>query len=165
VVVLVAGLLLLALLGVSRPVDLMLTRLIRRLLRRFSDLDVRDYSAVLELEGGYTVAELLVEESDWIAGRRLGEVTLRDEGVVVLGIHRAGGGAYIGAPDGDTIVRAGDVLTVYGREERVCELDRRARGDEGDAAHAAAVHEQEELEAEEEALDPAAVSPPGASGT
>jgi TrkA-C domain len=161
--VLAAGLVLLALLGASRPVDRMLTRLIRRALGRWTDLDVRDYSAVLELEGGYTVAELLVEESDWIAGRRLAEVTLRDEGVVVLGVHR-GGGAYIGAPDGDTIVRAGDVLTVYGREERVRELDRRAHGDEGDAAHAAAVHEQEELEAEEEARDPAAVSR-GASGT
>jgi hypothetical protein len=165
VVVLLAGLLLLALLGASRPVDRMLTRLIRRALGRFSDLDVRDYSAVLELEGGYTVAELLVEDSDWVAGRPLSSVTLRDEGVVVLGIHRAGHGAYIGAPDGDTLIRAGDVLTVYGREDRVCELDRRARGAEGDAAHAAAVHEQEELEAQEEALDPAGVSAPGASGT
>jgi TrkA-C domain len=114
VVVLVAGLLVLTLLAASRPVDRMLTRLIRRILGRFSDLDVRDYSAVLELEGGYTVAELLVEDSDWIAGRHLAEVTLRDEGVVVLGVHRRGG-SYIGAPDGDTIVRAGDVLTVYGR--------------------------------------------------
>ena len=164
VVVLLAGLLLLALLAASRPVDRMLTRLIRRALGRFSDLDVRDYSAVLELEGGYTVAELMVEDADWIAGRHLGDVTLRDEGVVVLGVHRRGG-TYIGAPDGDTVVRPGDVLTVYGREDRVCELDRRARGAEGDAAHAAAVHEQEELEAEEDALDPAGVSSPRASGT
>lgn len=164
VLVLLAGLLLLALLAASRPVDRMLTRLIRRILGRYTDLDVRDYSAVLELEGGYAVAELLVEDSDWIAGRPLGAVTLRDEGVVVLGVHRPGG-AYIGAPDGDTAIRAGDVLTLYGREDRVCELDRRARGADGDAAHAAAVHEQEELEAEEEALDPAEVSPPSASGT
>lgn len=162
--ILAAGLLLLALFGVSRPVDRVLTRLIRRALGRWSDLDVRDYSAVLELEGGYMVSELLVEEQDWVAGRRLAEVTLRDEGVVVLGVHRSGG-AYLGAPDGDTIVRPGDVLTVYGREERVCELDRRARGADGDVAHATAVREQEELEAEEDALDPAAVSPPGPSGT
>jgi len=163
-VVLGAGLLLLALFAASRPVDRVLTRVIRRGLGRWSDLDVRDYSAVLELEGGYNVSELLVEETDWIAGRRLAEVTLRDEGVVVLGIRRAGG-AYLGAPDGDTIVRAGDVLTVYGREERVCELDRRARGADGDAAHATAVREQEELEAEEDALDPAGVRTPDPSGT
>jgi hypothetical protein len=163
-VVLGAGLLLLALFAASRPVDRVLTRVIRRGLGRWSDLDVRDYSAVLELEGGYTVSELLVEEQDWIAGRRLAQITLRDEGVVVLGIHRRGG-AYLGAPDGDTVISPGDVLTVYGREERVCELDRRARGADGDAAHATAVHEQEELEAEEDALDPAEVIPPGPSGT
>jgi hypothetical protein len=70
------------------------------------DLEVRDYAAVLELEGGYAVAELLVEPQDWIAGRCLGAVTLRDEGVVVLGVHRQGG-AYLGAPDGDTVVERG----------------------------------------------------------
>jgi hypothetical protein len=161
---LVAGLVLLTLFAASRPVDRMLTRVIRRALGRWTDLDVRDYSAVLELEGGYTVSELVVEEQDWIAGRRLAEVTLRDEGVVVLGVHRPGGG-YIGAPDGDTVVRPGDVLTVYGREERVCELDRRAHGTEGDAAHARAVREQEELEAQEDELDAEAVTPSDPSGT
>jgi hypothetical protein len=163
-VVLAAGLLLLALLAASRPVDRLLTRVIRRALGRWSDIDVRDYSAVLELHGGYTVSELLIEEQDWLAGWRLSQVTLRDEGVIVLGVHR-GGGTNLGAPDGDTIIRAGDVLTVYGLEERVAELDRRAHGEAGDAAHADAVREQEALEAEEEALDPAAVSPPGPSGT
>src|SRR5689334_5533748 len=114
VVVLLAGLAVLALLAVSRPVDAALTRLIHRALRRWSDLDVRDWSGLLALEGGYTVAELEVEEQDWIAGCALSDLTLRDEGIVVLGIHRNGGG-YIGAPDGDTVIRAGDVVTVYGR--------------------------------------------------
>jgi K+/H+ antiporter YhaU regulatory subunit KhtT len=150
--VLLAGLVVLGVIAASRPVDRALTRMIRRALSRWTDLDVRDYSAVLELEGGYEVAELLVEESDWIAGRRLDEVTLRDEGVVVLGVHRPDGG-YIGAPDGDTVIRAGDVLTLYGRTGRVAELDRRARGSAGDAAHAAAVGEQERVEAEEDARE------------
>ena len=61
---------------------------IRRALARWTDLDVRDYAGLLELGEGYTVAELEVEDSDWIAGRELGELTLRDAGVVVLGIHR-----------------------------------------------------------------------------
>src|SRR5919199_960070 len=54
--ILVAGLLVLALLASSRPVDRALTRLIRRALIRWTNLDVRDYSAVLELEGGHEVA-------------------------------------------------------------------------------------------------------------
>jgi hypothetical protein len=145
---LLAGLVVIGFVAASRPVDRALNRVIRRALARWTDLDVRDYAAVLELEGGYAVSELLVEEPDWVAGRRLCEVTLRDEGVVVLGIRRAGGG-YLGAPDGHTVIAAGDVLTLYGREDRVAELDRRARGTAGDAAHATAVGEQERVEAEE----------------
>jgi K+/H+ antiporter YhaU regulatory subunit KhtT len=152
VAVLLGGLLAIAVLASSRPVDRVLTRVIRRLLTRFTDLEVRDFEAVLELEGGYAVAELLVEPQDWIAGRRLGAVTLRDEGVVVLGVHRDGG-AYIGAPDGDTVIVPGDVLTLYGREDRVAELDRRVRGDAGDRAHAAAVDEQEAVEAREDEVE------------
>src|ERR671930_157063 len=58
-------------------VDAALTGLIRRALRRWSDLDVRDWAGLLELEGGYTVAELEVEAQDWVAGRALAELTLR----------------------------------------------------------------------------------------
>jgi uncharacterized transporter YbjL len=57
----------------------------------------------------------------------------------------------VGAPDGDTVIAAGDVLTLYGREDRVAELDRRVRGDAGDLAHRAAIDEQERVEAQEDA--------------
>src|SRR4051812_41775691 len=50
--VLLAGVLVLALLASSRPVDRALTRFIRAALRRWSDLDVRDYAGLLELGGG-----------------------------------------------------------------------------------------------------------------
>jgi hypothetical protein len=48
------------------------------------------------------------------------------------------------------------VLVVYGREDRVEELDRRAHDAEGDRAHAAAVAEQARIEADEDAADPSA---------
>jgi hypothetical protein len=122
VAVLVGGMVVLGALALSRPVDRVLTRLIRRALRRWTDLDVRDYAGLLELGEGYAVAELEVEETDWIAGRELGELTLRDSGIVVLGIHRRNT-AYVGAPEETTTVCPGDVLTVYGLEERVEALD------------------------------------------
>ena len=151
IAVLVAGISVLILLAASRPVDAALTRIIHKALRRWSDLDVRDWSGLLQLEGGYTVAELEVEQQDWIAGRTLAELTLRDEGIVVLGIHHAGGG-YLGTPDGDNVIQAGDVLTVYGRADHVEDIDRRAHDDQGDQAHAQAVAEQEQIEAEEALL-------------
>ena len=123
VLVLAAGVVVLGALAMSRPVDRMLTRVIRGALGRWTDLDVRDYAGLLELGEGYAVAELEVEAEDWIAGRELGELTLRDAGIVVLGIHRPDR-PYVGAPEETTRVCPGDVLTVYGLEERVEALDR-----------------------------------------
>ncbi|TML06387.1 MAG: potassium transporter TrkA [Actinobacteria bacterium] len=147
---LAVGLAALALLGRSR----LLERIIDRALDRWTDLDVRDYADLLELTGDFAVAELRVEPGDWLAEETLRDLHLRDEGVVVLGITRANGN-WLGAPDGDTVVHAGDTLVVYGRDDRVCELDERRDDATGDAAHAVAVAEQERLEAAEEELDAA----------
>lgn len=84
--------------------------------------------------------ELAVRPGDWVAGRTLRCLDLRSEGVLVLGILRADGG-YVGVPRFDTRIAAGDTLIVYGASERLCELDRRLAGPEGDAAHARAVGE------------------------
>jgi TrkA family protein len=142
----VAGIVLLWLLTRSRLVEKPLERLIQRLLHRFGGLDVRDYAGLLHVKGGWTIDELKVEASDWIAGRPLGTLGLRDEGILVLGIDRDDG-EYVGTPHGDDEVRGGDTLVLYGRRQRIAELDDRHRGTEGERAHAAAVAEQERLEA------------------
>jgi hypothetical protein len=138
---LVAGTITLFLLLKVPPVDRSLSRLIRIGLRRFTDLDVRDYAALLEIHGGYAVAELLVDPEDWIAGHTLAELRLNDEGVIVLGVQRVDG-TYDGAPDGETHIAAGDVLIVYGRGDQVAELDVRERGLLGEARHRRAAAER-----------------------
>jgi TrkA-C domain len=129
-----------ALFAVARSswVDRQLSPLLARLLSRWSPLRIRDYAGLLELEQGYRVLELAIRPQDWAAGQSLGELALRDEGIVVLGIHRAQG-TWVGAPAGGTQVRAGDTLVVYGREHAVCELDERRRGPAGNRAHERAV--------------------------
>jgi len=117
-----------------RPVDRALSRVIRLGLRRFTDLDIRDYASLLEIHGGYAVAELLVGANDWVAGHTLAELRLNDEGVIVLGVQHDGG-EYEGAPDGETRIAAGDVLIVYGRGDQVAELDVREQGSLGEAHH------------------------------
>jgi hypothetical protein len=144
-VVLLLGLVVFLVVLRSRPVDRALSRIIDAALRRWTDLDVRDYAELLELEGDYGVMELAVEDEDWLAGRKLSEAELRDEGVVVLGIRRRGG-RYVGAPDGATVIEPGDSLLVYARTQRLCELDERHRGARGDRAHADAVAEQAAIE-------------------
>lgn len=91
---------------------------------------------------------------DWMAGRRLAQLGLRDEGVAVLGVTRKGG-HYVGAPGGGTLVQPGDLLVVYGDEQRLQSLDDRPSGPDGDAQHAAAVASQRQHEAAEAAAEPA----------
>jgi hypothetical protein len=139
---LLGGLAVLLALARSRWVDRRVSPLIARLLSRYTDLQVRDYVGLLELENGYRVSELVVEPGDLMAGRTLAELRLRDEGVVVLGV--SGRNGWVGAPMGSTRVEPGDTLVLYGLEEAVCELDERKRGAAGEAAHASAVASRQE---------------------
>ena len=91
---------------------------------------------------GYSVVELQVREGDWLANRTLAELSLRDEGIAVPAITR-GDGSYHGTATGAAAVRPGDVLVLYGRLERLCELDRRRAGVAGDTAHLRGVEAQE----------------------
>lgn len=149
---LVGGLLALVFLSRSPAVDRRLTKAISHLLRRYTDVETRDLAGMLELSGEYAVSELAIAEGDWVAGRALSDLELRDEGVAVLGITRSDG-RYVGAPIGASVIRPGDVLVVYGREKPLQELDRRAAGAAGDRAHRDAVRRQEELERTEHAAD------------
>ena len=125
----------------SRYLNMVLTRVIKAALARWTELEVRDYVRLLELEKGYAISELEVNPSDWLCGRRLSELALAQEGVLVLGIRRAKG-AYVGAPDGRTRVASKDVLTCYGPEGVLRRLSSRLPGAEGDAEHAAAVEKR-----------------------
>lgn len=150
--VLVAGLLIVWLVARSGTVDRHLSRLIGRLLRQWTDLDARDYAALLHLSGEYAVIEIAIHAEDWVGGKTLNELRLRDEGIVVLGISRPGG-RYVGVPQFDTEIRPGDTLLAYGRSNRLRELDRRRTGPDGDAAHERAVLEEQGLLAAQEASD------------
>ena len=88
----------------TRWVDRRITRLATAALRRWTELDVHDYAALLHVGGEYVVTELRVEADNWMAGRDLGSLSLREEGIVVLGIERADG-SYLGVPRGDTTYR------------------------------------------------------------
>ena len=147
------------LVAISHWVDRVMSRWVAKALRRWTTLDVRDYVGLLHLSGEYAVSELQVQEGDWLADKRLAEMNLPDEGVLVLGVERPDS-TYIGAPVGATKVCAGDVMVVYGPIVRLAELDERRRGRTGVQAHQAAVAEQEERIEEQQAMDPAADNAP-----
>ncbi len=140
---LVTGLFLLWITATSRRVERYTNRLIALVLRRWAKLQIRDYVAILQLQDGYAVSELYVEPRDWLTNRTLIDLKLPHEGVLILGIRRAGG-AFLGTPTGDMKVLAGDTLILYGPVDRIRDLDCRSRGSEGDLAHAEAIAEQRE---------------------
>lgn len=140
---LVGGLVILYAAARSHWVDALLKRLIQRLLRRFTDFDVRDYAKLLRVTDEYGVNETAVDEDDWIAGRPLRELRLTDEGLLVLGVVRADG-TYVGAPTKDTVLEPGDTALVYGHDEALQSLTGRHRGDDEEHSRNVASHRERE---------------------
>jgi len=151
VLILLVGLTALWLVARSDAANRRLSWLIAKVLHRWTDLDARDYGALLHLSERYAVGEIAVREGDWLAERTLDELELREEGVVVLGLTLADG-AWVGSPTVDAHIRAGDRVLVYGPSGQLRELDRRPGGAEGQREHEAAVeaHRAEEERVAEE---------------
>lgn len=154
-VALVGGVAGLWVVGGSRVVDRWVSRVIERLLDRFTDLEVRDYEHLLHLSDEWKVGELHIEQGDWIAGVPLEGLDLPEEGVVVLGVQRADG-RYVGAPTPRTRLHPGDTVLLYGQDQTIDELDRRQSGAEGDDAHDASQTRHDKLVEEQQRRERAA---------
>ena len=148
IVSLVTGIVLLWALATSRWVDQMLARTVTALLKKYTDLDVIDYASLLQLTGEYRLAELVIEQGDWVAGKKLVDARLREEGINVLGIKKPDG-TYKGVVGGNDVIEAADALVIYGRIHAIKEFDRRKKGLPGDWEHQKAVKEQEKVASEE----------------
>lgn len=153
IVLLTLGLAILWGLATSPWVDRQLARLIDWALHRYTRLDVKDYASLLQLSGDYRVVELEVQPDDWLCDKRLDELQLREEGIIVLGIQRDD--TYLGVPQGDTTVAAGDILISYGRNDALEALDERRRGRSGEREHSQAKKEQEKIVEEQASEDEA----------
>jgi len=130
---LVLGLLALCGFGNSRWVEKHLNRWLARVLKKYTNLDVRDYVSLLQLQNGFAVTEMLVETGDWLDHKSLQDAALSREGILVLGIQRSNG-VFFGTPRAADTILAGDTLVLYGPIDRLKELDQRG-AIHGDAAH------------------------------
>lgn len=146
--ILVAGVIALWFIASSKHIERWMKKVIQKALKKWTNLEVRDYVDLFKLTGPYTIRELHVKEEDWLAGKTLNECRLNAEGVLILGIYRRDG-SYLGAPTGDTKIFSGDTLILYGRDETLVNLDKREAGQEGEAAHEEAIGQQKQEEADE----------------
>ncbi|MGP1310791.1 MAG: TrkA C-terminal domain-containing protein [Phycisphaerales bacterium] len=114
----VAGLIIIWLVLHSKPFEMLIDWGIRLSLRHVGRITPVDYAQMLRVHAGYSVGEWIVEHESPLLGKRLQETRPGDRGVLILGVERASG-EWVGAPDKDTVVRAGDTLTVYGRDDAI----------------------------------------------
>lgn len=137
----VGGVVVLGLLSKSKSIDKWISYLMEKLLKKWTDLDTRDYFSLLKLSGVYAVMEIKVKEGDWLACKNLSACRLPEEGVTVLGIYRDDGG-YVGVPSKETEIFPGDTVILYGRSKTLKELDKRRADARGEAAHQEAKSQQ-----------------------
>lgn len=146
ILLLVAGLLVLWVVASSCIFDRVVSRVVDWMLDRYTELDVNDYSGLLRLGGDYRIAELSVEPDSWLDGLTLNEARPKDEGVLVLGVVSREG-EWFGTPAGDTKVRGGETLVVYGRGDAIQAIEKRRREEGRD--HEEAVDRQEKVARQE----------------
>ena len=145
---LIGGVILLWLLSKSKWVDRVVSKIIHRLLLKYTDIKVRDYAGILHLAGEYEITEMLVEKNHWMTDKKLSILDLRQEGLNLIGIERESG-TYIGMPSGETVVEEGDTLILYGRESALKRLNERKRNIIGDIRHQQAIEEFKREQKEE----------------
>jgi hypothetical protein len=148
--VIVLGLVVLVVLSRSSWFNRMLIPIIQRLLSRSTTLVVRDYAALLHLREDYRVAELEVRGGSWLDGGQLDQLNLPSEGLLVLGIVQPTG-EYLGAPPSDYVFGTGDMVVMYGHEQRLEEIAKRPADDTG-AHYTAKDEHQSEIAAKAEEL-------------
>lgn len=108
----------------SKWVDRGLSRVINRLLDRFTDIRVKNFSQLISVSEDYEISEIDVDDNAWLADQTIEQARLIDEGILVLGIYRDPE-EYLGTPRGDYEIRQGDRLVVYGRRSSILSVTQR----------------------------------------
>jgi len=131
----------------SRYIYNFMKKIITKALEKWTTVKIYDYEQMLGLSRGYTISRITVRENSWLSDRKLKDLKLESEGILVLAIYRKVNGEekYIGAPTGDSVIKPGDILICYSREGVSRALSQRCKGCEGDKEHVENVEEERRL--------------------
>ncbi|MCG8429657.1 MAG: TrkA C-terminal domain-containing protein [Candidatus Omnitrophica bacterium] len=119
--VLVCGLLLIYAFARSRVIFDLMKRLITAALKRWTSLSLYDYEQLFGLSEGLAISKITVGTDSWMSNKYLKDLKLELEGILILAIYRMNGRRreFIGAPHGETMIKAQDVLICYARQGRI----------------------------------------------
>lgn len=119
--ILIGGIGILIYLSQNDWVEHQLEKLIDWLLETYTNLKVVDIHTLLNLHEGYTVSRFTVDENTWLSNKKLKNLKLQDEGIIILCIENEDGEVRC-TPTGEEQISAGDKLTVFAKEEGLSEL-------------------------------------------
>lgn len=131
----------------SQWVDRRLSKMINRMLQRYTTIDIQDFAAILHLKDDYKISERKVRDDDWMANKTLKSLDLREEGLTVLGIDREGED-YLGSPNGDAEILPEDVVTLYGKADAIRSVFKRKKDFNAELEHKVFVKKEEERQEE-----------------
>lgn len=126
----------------SKWVDRSLSKMINRMLQRYTDLEITDFAAILHLKDDFKISEKRIASDDWMANQTLKELSLRKEGITVLGIDREDND-YFGSPSGEFEILPDDIVTIYGKAEGIKSLYKRRKNFQAKTEHQEQVKQEE----------------------
>ncbi len=147
-VLLLLGIVIILILINSELIEKWMRILIKNLLEKYTSLDIYDYQEILGLSDDHTICRINVKDNNWMAFRKLRELDLTKEGVLVLSIQRTidGKQKISGAPGPDTEIRPDDTLICYGRSSASKKLSKRIKGTSGDHEHEEEVEKEKNID-------------------
>lgn len=130
---------------VNRGLSIMITKM----LKKYTDLEIYDYAAVLHLKDDFKIIEAEVDHDGWMCNRTLQELDLREEGITILGVERRGAG-YFGSPSGTFKMLPNDKVTIYGKAEGIKSIYSRKKDHYAQLEHDKFVEKEEQRKATDE---------------
>lgn len=117
--ILLIGVLVIFLFARSRHIYVLMRKVISKALAKWTTLRIFDYEQLLGFSEGYSISRISVRSNSWLVDKKLSELRLDKYGVLILAIYRKINKkeTFIGAPTGDTEIKAKDVLICYSRKD------------------------------------------------
>jgi len=119
--VLLFGLLAIFLFARSKHIYNIMKVIITGALKKWSTLRIYDYEQLFGLGEGYAIAKVTIKQDNPFTDKLIRELKSQLEDVLILGIYRKVDRKiqFIGAPHGDVVLKAGDELICYAKEEAI----------------------------------------------
>jgi len=116
---LLIGLLVIFLIARSKHIYNIMKVIITRALKKWTKLRIYDYEQLFGLGEGYAIARVTVTKNNPFTDKPIKSLKSHLEDILILGIYRKVDKKmqFIGAPHGDVILKAGDELICYAKEE------------------------------------------------